>query len=397
MDAARALRRANRLAHLRFLVPAAASIVALAFAAAPGRAPAAATTTADGAALERGAVELRSLSTLTFTGDGTLLLGDSLGAAVWAVDVGEGAAPGATAERAKFENAQDLDRKVAALLGVAPRDLVIEDLAVAPRSGNVYVAVSRGRGEEAQPVLLRMRPAGEVEPVALADVPRSRLSLGNQPAADAMMYRTPARTLTITDLELIDGEVWIAGLSNEEFASTLRRAKFPFASGAAATGLEIYHGAHGAFETFAPIYTFLPYEFDGKAHVIAAYLCTPLVTFSLDELRGKDKLRGKTIAELGFGNRPIDMISYEFEGERYVLMTNDRRGTMKFRARDLEEAQRVAGIEAPVEQLAGVPYTSSALGNVVEVADYDPENLLALVRSLDDGGLHLRLHPKRFV
>ena len=396
MDAARALRRAHRLAHLRFLVPAAASIVALAFAAAPGRAPAATTTAADGAGLERGPVELRSLSTLTFTGDGTLLLGDSLGATVWAVDVGEGAAPGG--ERAKFENAQDIDRKVAALLGVAPRDLVIEDLAVAPRTGNVYVAVSRGRGEEAQPVLLRMRPAGDVEPVALADVPRSRLSLGNQPAADAMMYRTPARTLTITDLELIDGEVWIAGLSNEEFASTLRRAKFPFTSGAEATGLEIYHGAHGAFETFAPIYTFLPYEFEGKDHVIAAYLCTPLVTFSLDELRGKDKLRGKTIAELGFGNRPIDMIAYEFEGERYVLMTNDRRGTMKFLARDLEQAQKVAGIEAPLEQpLAGVPYTSSALGNVVEVADYDPENLLALVRSLDDGGLHLRLQPKQFV
>lgn len=393
MDAARALRRANRLAHLRFLVPAAASIVALAFAAAPGRAPAATTTAAD-ASLTRGSVELRSLSTLTFTGDGTLLLGDSLGAAVWAVDVGEGAA----AERGKFENAQDLDRKVAALLGVAPRDLVIEDLAVAPRSGNVYVAVSRGRGEEAQPVLLRLRPAGDIELVTLTDVPRSRLSLANAPAADAMMYRTPARTLTITDLELIDGEVWIAGLSNEEFASTLRRAKFPFGADAKATGLEIYHGAHGAFETFAPIYTFLPYQFEGKAHVIAAYLCTPLVTFSLDELRGKDKLRGKTIAELGFGNRPIDMIAYEFEGERYVLMTNDRRGTMKFLARDLEQAQKVAGIEAPLEQpLAGVPYTSSALGNVVEVADYDPENLLALVRSLDDGGLHLRLQPKQFV
>jgi hypothetical protein len=92
------------------------------------------------------------------------------------------------------------------------------------------------------------------------------------------------------------------------------------------------------------------------------------------------------------------MIAYEHEGERFVLMTNDRRGTMKFRARDLEQAQRVAGIEAPVEQpLAGVPYTSSPLGNVVEVADYDPEHLLALVRSLDDGGLHLRLQPKRFV
>ncbi len=41
----------------------------------------------------------------------------------------------------------------------------------------------------------------------------------------------------------------VAGLSNEEFASTLRSLPFPFKEGESETSVEIYHGAHGKFET----------------------------------------------------------------------------------------------------------------------------------------------------
>ena len=71
--------------------------------------------------------------------------------------------------------------------------------------------------------------------------------------------------------------------------------------------MEIFHGNHGALETRSPVYTFIPYTIDNKPHVIASYTCTPLVPFSLDSLNGS-KVVGTTIAELGTGNRPLDMI-----------------------------------------------------------------------------------------
>ena len=41
------------------------------------------------------------------------------------------------------------------------------------------------------------------------------------------------------------------------------------------------------------------------------------------------KVRGTTIAELGSGNRPIDMIVYSRGGQDYLLMSNTSRGVMK--------------------------------------------------------------------
>ena len=41
------------------------------------------------------------------------------------------------------------------------------------------------------------------------------------------------------------GKVYVAGLSNEQFASTLRAIPFPFTEADKGTSVEIYHGAHG--------------------------------------------------------------------------------------------------------------------------------------------------------
>ena len=42
------------------------------------------------------------------------------------------------------------------MLGTNAPQITINDLAVNPRSGNVYLAVSRGRGPEAAPLLVRL-------------------------------------------------------------------------------------------------------------------------------------------------------------------------------------------------------------------------------------------------
>lgn len=337
---------------------------------------------------------LISVGPLAVGPGGVLFAADSAGAAVVAFEVGDGAPAAADAP---FADLDDLDLKVAALLGTSASELVIQDLVVQPASKHVFLSLMRGRGEGARPVILRLAPDGKIAELPLETLPSTRLSLANAPAKDAKLWRFESRSLTVTDLELVDGELWIAGLSNEEFASTLRRAPYPFTGTAATTGLEIYHGAHGKWETAAPIFAFIPYEGPSGKQLLASYLCTPLVAFSRDEVRASQRLRGKTLAELGWGNVPIDMVVIEREGEKYLLMANDARGTMKLKLRDIDAALARPGLAERADAQAGVPYLNSPLGSVVQLADLDAKNVLLLSRDLKTGSLSLAPRPKEWI
>src|SRR5207249_843534 len=84
-------------------------------------------------------------------------------------------------------------------------------------------------------------------------------------------------TQTITDMAYDNGRLYVTGLSNEEFASKLRSIPYPFTTVDRGTGVEIWHGAHGQFETRSPVYSFVPYTVKGERNIIASYTCTPLV------------------------------------------------------------------------------------------------------------------------
>ena len=64
-------------------------------------------------------------------------------------------------------------------------------------------------------------------------------------------------------------------------------------------------------------------------------------------------MRGTTIAELGAGNRPIDMVLYKKDGNEYLLMSNTSRGVMKIPTKDFATA---AGITTPIQGTAGIAY-----------------------------------------
>ena len=130
-------------------------------------------------------------------------------------------------------------------------------------------------------------------------------------------------------MAFVDGKLIVAGLSNEEFASKLRSIAYPFAAADPGTSVEIFHGNHGQLETRSPVYTFVPYTIDSKPHLIAGYTCTPLVKFPMTACSPATKVVGTTIAELGAGNRPIDMIVYKKDGKEFLLMSNTSRGVMK--------------------------------------------------------------------
>ena len=195
----------------------------------------------------------KSIGPLTFSPDGVLFAGDTQAAAIFALDLGKaatGGAPGAKAIPA-------FDQKVAALLGTDVREITVTDLAVHPKTRNAFASVMRGQGTNAQPALLRIDGAGKIDVVAFGDIKYSRVELPNAPAANPGDQRN-ARTSSITDMAFVDGRLYVAGLSNEEFSSKLRSVSYPFNTVDNGASVEIFHGNHGQFETRSPVYTFVP-------------------------------------------------------------------------------------------------------------------------------------------
>ncbi len=332
--------------------------------------------------MQEGAVELKSAGPLAFGPDGVLFVGDSTAATIWAIDTGD-SAPAA----AKPINLSGVDAKLAALLGVERDQILVNDLAVNPISHKAYLAVSRGRGPDAESVIVSVDSQGALQVLSLDKIRRAMAGLPNAPGPDDKDRRGRSRRQeAITDLAYVDGRLIVAGLSNEEFASTLRSIEFPFSGVDGGTSVEIFHGAHGRWETNAPVRTFVPFEIQAEPHILAAYTCTPLVSFPLSKLTTGTKVVGTTLAELGNRNRPLDMVVYKKDGKQYVLMANSSRGVMKIQADGLESFQ---GITERTD-IAGVPYeTISDLEGVQQLDGLDDKHALLLVQS-EEGALDLK-------
>ena len=280
--------------------------------------------------LKPGAVKLQSTGPITFGAEGVLFVGDPKAAAVYAIGTGDTAS-----SKVAPVNIDNIGAKLAGMLGVKEADVQINDLAVNPASNKVYLSVSRGKGPAALPVILAIGNGGEIKEVALASVPHAKAEL-SKPVAEGAK-----RMEAITGLKVVKDKLFVAGLSNEEFASTLRAIPFPFQKVANGTSVEIYHGAHGKFETRSPIRTFVPFTVGKEPQLLAAYTCTPLVQFPVSELKPGAKIKGKTIAELGNRNRPLDMIVYQKDGKDYLLMANSSRGLMKITTEGIDKVEAI--------------------------------------------------------
>ncbi len=300
--------------------------------------------------MKTGKPEFKAMNQLAFGPEGVLFVADTRAAAITAIATGD-TKPGSAGATVK---AEAINQKIAALVGTSADQIEIMDLAVNPLSRQAYLAVSRGKGPDAVPLLVRVTPAGQPELVALDAVKFSRAELPD-PAADAEPAAgkrgTNRRLEAITDIAYADGKLLVAGLSNEEFASTLRAIPVPFGQVVRGTSVEIYHGAHGAFETRAPVRTFVPYKVGGENHLLAAYTCTPLVQFALNDLKPGAKIRGKTIAEFGNRNRPLDIIVYQKDGKDFLLMANSARGVIKVAAEQIGGAGSITAKVADTEGL----------------------------------------------
>jgi hypothetical protein len=322
--------------------------------------------------LPSGKVQLMSAGALAFGPDGILFVGDSVGGSIVAIDTEDRKAP-ATAVKI---NVQGVDEKIAALVGVTPDQIMINDVKVNPISKNVYLSGSRGRGPDAMPLIVRVDATGKITTLSLDNVKHSSVSLVDAPVANTSS-RNP-RMQTITDMNYVNGNVIVAGLSNEEWASALRSIPFPFKEAAEGATLQIWHSSHGRFETAAPVRTFVPYTISGQQYILAAYTCTPLVKIPVSDLKPGAMVKGVEIADLGMGNQPLDMVPYKKDGHDYILIANSSLGVTKLKADHLES---YPAINSPtITDIAGVPYdTMGDLKGVQHLTQLDDSNALILI------------------
>jgi hypothetical protein len=321
--------------------------------------------------LKPGKAQLVSAGPLAFGPDGVLFVGDSLGGAVVALDTNDHTAP----KSAVKIDVEGVDTKIAALVGVAPDQIVINDVKVNPISKNVYLSASRGKGADAMPLIARVDAKGEVSMLSLDKIPNASVSLTDAPAANPTARQNP-RVMTITDMSYVNGNVLVAGMSNEEWNSALRSIPFPFKTAEQGATLQIWHSSHGRYETASPVRTFVPYTISGQQYVLAAYTCTPLVKIPVSDLKPGAKVKGVTIADLGSGNQPLDMVPYKKDGHEYILIANSALGLLKLKADNLETYKP---IDSPtVVDVAGVPYDTLSNKNVQHLAQLDASNVVLL-------------------
>jgi len=248
-------------------------------------------------------------------------------------------------------------------------------MAVNPMSGNTYFSMSRGKGTDAKPAIVKVDRKGQVSDFALKDVKFSMAKLPN-PTEDSKQ-----RQNSITCIAFANDKLFIAGLSNEEFASTLRSVSFPFTTADKGSGIEMYHGSHGQIETKSPIRTFIPFDIGGETNLLAAYTCTPLVKVPVSDLKPGAKVKGTTIAELGNRNVPLDMVVYKKDGKQYILVANTNRGLMKVSTDGIDKAAPIK-TRIPESETAGLKYeTIKGVEGVVQLDAFDKEHALVLIKT----------------
>jgi hypothetical protein len=301
-----------------------------------------------------------STGALAFAPDGTLFVGDSKSGAVWAYP-SRATEVATDVEPFLFEN---IDDRLAELLKTDRKRLVYNGLAVHPQSREVYVSLGIKAQGKIEPAIVQVGLDGTLTLFALEDATATvqalsnlpdhaktfRSRAGEWPVPSAEYYeekaRTPMRTMAIVDIKYHNGELFLSGVSNQEFSSVLRRIPYPFTGASSETHLEIFHVAHGIYETRAPIRTMQFATLNGEDTLIAAYACSPIVTIPVSQLKDGASVMGKTIGDMGNG-QPISMVAFRENGEDRLLITNAARGPVVLPISNLDGATAMTAENAP--------------------------------------------------
>ena len=327
-----------------------------------------------------------SADILTFGPDNALIVADTASGTIHTFHVataGNGAPP-------ETFNLKAADERVAEALAVSLRQLRINDMAIHPLTRQVFLAVTRGTGAEARGMIVAIDGEGVVQLPALTSLGQHQLNRLPDSARTTLSAR-PLATMVITTLGYHEGKLYVSGVNSTDFSSTLHQIAYPFTGMATESRIEIYHAVHDQNETRAPIRAQTIVGEGDDAVMIAAYTCTPIVTIPLRELTDGAQVRGKTIADVGYGNTPVGILSFkalnqQYQLEEMILVVNKQRSAQIF-----SKAQMLAAdaLGSHAMDPSGLVSRSLPLSGIVQIKEYSDTQLLALRRDAETGSLDL--------
>ena len=261
-------------------------------------------------------LDIKFAGALEFADDGTLFVGDNHSGAIYAFETQGVPFDG----QIMPSSVANIDTRIAELLGVGAGAIEINDIAAHPVSNDIYISVTRISNLVSQPAIVKVGQDQSISLVDLAalefqkqvlnefpdgDVTFNGRSGGMGPAMprDTAKTALPIQSLAIMDMEFYEGELFVSGVATENFLSTLRRMPYPFDGAQSIANVEMYHIAHDQYESRAPIRAMSIQEIDGKAQLVAAYTCSPIVLVPLDEIEDGEKISAQ----------PLDMIAFNFQ------------------------------------------------------------------------------------
>jgi hypothetical protein len=119
------------------------------------------------------------------------------------------------------------------------------------------------------------------------------------------------------------------------------------------------------------------------------------VIIPLDALRDGAHVRGKTVAELGYGNTPAGMIPYSItvrgKTENFLMLVNFNRVSNVIPVAELEAARVRPGIETqvPFGQISGVDVMEAPLAGALRIDNLDDKSFAVVRRDLQQDLLQL--------
>lgn len=337
------------------------------------------------------AAPVASAGVLTFADESTLIVSDWRGGRLHALHLppAKGAAPGAF-------NLKKMSGPIAKAVGSTPAKVHVEDMAVRPGAEMAYLSLRIDTGATPRPAIVWVTPQGGVGALDLDSIEQASVMIPGVPSEDKQFWGSiPEAALTVTSMVCHDGKLYVAGLSNATFASTLRVYDLPLTdhAGAAMASVEMYHAVHNQIETRAPIRAMAVATLNGEPSLVAAYTCTPLVTIALKDLLDGAHVTGKTIAELGWGSAPLDMVTFDAGQGSMVLLTNSRKAADLMSVAAIAQASAAPGLSAPThwpdQPLSGLRSTYVPMAGVVQLDNQDGTYFTALRRDESSGELEL--------
>ncbi len=333
---------------------------------------------------------VRSAGPMVFADADTLVVADWRAQELHALRL-----PPAAPAGAQPFNLRDISTPIAKALHARPEQLRFEDMAFRPGTELAYLTLSVDRGGDTPvPALVAVDAAGKVAVLRLDRLPQTSARITGAPAADHKFWRdTPEATLTVTDLAVDHGKLYVAGLGNGDFASTLRIYDFPFDARATTTTVEMYHPVHDQLETRAPIRKMAVVTLNGEPSLVAAYTCTPLVVIPLKDLVDGAHVKGTTIAELGWGSAPVGMVSFDAGQGPQVLLANSAKSADLMPVSAIAAAAKQPSLSTPIHvpasPLLGLKSTYLPLTGLARMAMQDPQFIGALRRHPASGAMQL--------